>query len=84
MATTIHLPADLLQSVDRQAAESGVSRNRYITRALKKAIESETGWSRRFLNALAEAREDTDSHEALDDMMRQISERRSRKGPPEL
>ncbi len=84
MATTIHLPAELLKSVDRQATESGISRNRYIMRALEKVLESETGWSPSFLNALAEARQDTESHEALDDMMRQISAHRSRKGPPEL
>ncbi len=80
MATTVHLPPDLLQSVDRQAAGSGLSRNRYIIRALEKTLEEETGWSRRLLNTLAEAREDTESHEALDDMMRAIAARRSRKG----
>ncbi len=84
MATTVHLPPDLLQSVDRQAVGSGLSRNRYIIRALQKALEEETGWSRRLLDTLAEAREDTESHEILDDMMRAIAARQSRKGPPEL
>ncbi len=70
--------------MDRQAAESGVSRNRYIMQALEKVIEGETGWSRRFLSTLAEASKDVESQEALDDMMRLISARRSRKGPPEL
>ncbi len=84
MATTIHLPGDLLTLVDHQAAENGVSRNRYIVRALEKVLKSETGWSRRFQAMLAEAREDSESHHTLDEMMRLVSARRSRKGPPVL
>lgn len=35
MATTIHLPAAVLEAVDRCAAEQGISRSRYIARILE-------------------------------------------------
>ena len=84
MATTVHLPPDLLKRVDQRASELGISRNRYIKRALETAIQKETTWSKPFLEALSKAAEDTDSHEAVDDMMKAIASRRSRKCPPVL
>ena len=84
MTTTIHLPPDLLQRVDRQASELGMSRNRYIRRALETAVESETGWSRDFLGALEEAASDKDGQKAVEEMMKAIASRRSRKRPPDL
>jgi predicted transcriptional regulator len=84
MATTVHLPPDLLKRVDQRADELGISRNRYIMGALEKAVHEETSWSPRFLEALSEASTDTDSHEAVAAMMKAITSRRSRKRPPEL
>lgn len=84
MATTVHLPPDLLKRVDQRASELGISRNRYIKRALEKTIQGETSWSQPFLEALSVAAEDPDSHEAVDDMMKAIASRRSRKRPPVL
>jgi predicted transcriptional regulator len=80
MSTTVHLPPDLLKRVDQRASELGISRNRYIKRALEKAVQEETTWSQPFLEALSRATEDTDSHEAVDDMMKGIASRRSREG----
>lgn len=84
MTTTVHLPPKLLKLIDRRAGELGVSRNRYIVLALTKAIEEETRWSPRFLKAITEAAKDLDSHRAIDDMMRAITGRRSRKRAPKL
>lgn len=84
MATTVHLSIDLLKRVDRRAGELGVSRNRYIVAALERALEQEATWSPRFLDTVREARADAGSHSAIDEMMRHIASRRTRKRPPKL
>ena len=84
MTTTVHLPPDLLERLDERARELGMSRNRYIVRALEKAIEGETEWSPRFLEALEEARKDSEACRAVDEMMRAIRSRRSSKKPRDL
>ncbi len=84
MPTTVHLPGDLLRSIDERAKEMGVSRNRYIVRALKKAIDEETNWSPAFLRTLEEAARDKDSHPEIDDMVAEISSHRTKKSPPKF
>lgn len=84
MATTVHLPPDLLEQVDRRAGDLGMSRNRYIRKALEQALRSETAWSGRFLDMLKEAGEDREGQRAVDEMRRAIASRRSRKKPPAL
>lgn len=85
MPTTIHLPPALLKSVDRRASELGLSRNRYIRRALEGAVARATGWSSGFLNALAAAARDRSLQAGVDEMMRVITlHRRSRSRPPRL
>lgn len=84
MTTTVHLPPDLLGRVDRRARELGLSRNGYIRKALEKAVQSETVWSRRFLQMLSETASDAGGRKAVHEMMREIASRRSRKGPPRL
>jgi metal-responsive CopG/Arc/MetJ family transcriptional regulator len=84
MATTVHLPRGLLDSVDKRAGELGMSRNRYIILALEKAIEEETGWSPPFLEELAAAADDDESRELIDEMMKAITANRTRKDHPEL
>ena len=65
MSTTIHLPADLLAAVDRQARGLDMSRNRYIVRALERALANETQWSAEFVDELAAARADVGGRRAL-------------------
>lgn len=85
MPTTVHLPADLLQQVDRRAAARGISRNRYIRKALEDALHHETDWSPRFAAILREAGSDPERGQVVNEMMRAIrSGRRSRKRPPAL
>jgi metal-responsive CopG/Arc/MetJ family transcriptional regulator len=43
MPTTVHIPAALLNSVDRRANALGVSRNRLIVRALEQAVSERSG-----------------------------------------
>lgn len=84
MPTTIHVPDALLSAVDRHARELGMSRNRFIVRALERAIEEETSWSPAFLEELEKARKDRDSHETVERMAKEIAARRTRKKPPRL
>lgn len=83
MATTVHLPPELLKRVDERAKRLKISRNQYVRRALEGMIEKETSWSRRFLDALTDAASDHDAHDAVDEMVATM-DRRSRKGPPAL
>jgi metal-responsive CopG/Arc/MetJ family transcriptional regulator len=84
MSTTVHLPPNLLSSVDRRARELEMSRNRYIIRALERALHEEEGWSPRFLDTLAAAAEDREGQEAVEEMRAAIAASRTRKAPPEL
>ncbi len=90
MSTTVHLPPRLLESVDHRARDLGVSRNRYIIKALEQAVKTETCWSPRFVETLAEARCDDEGRETLEEMTAAIaasrsrSRSRSRKAPPTL
>ena len=84
MTTTVHLPPELVAKLDQRARASGVSRNRYIRRALELAIERESAWSPRFLEMLGEAAKDGDAGKEVDDLLRTIALRRTRKRPPRL
>ena len=83
MTTTVHLPDELLKRVDDRAKGLRVSRNQYVRRALERMIELETGWSRDFLDTLADAARDEDGQRGVDALVHAIS-RRSRKKPPPL
>lgn len=83
MSTTVHLPADLLAAVDREAQGRKMSRNRYIINALERALATETAWSARFVEELAAAQADGASA-ALEDLRSAVAAHRTRKGPPAL
>ena len=84
MSTTVHLPADLLASVDRQARARAISRNRYIIHALEQAVATETRWSAEFIEELASARADVEGRRALEELRAVVAASRTRKGPPAL
>ena len=83
MPTTVHLPDELLKRVDERAKGLRVSRNQYVRRALERMIELETGWSRDFLDTLADAARDEDGQRGVDELMHTIA-RDSRKNAPPL
>ena len=84
MSTTVHLPLQLLAMVDRRALDLGVSRNRYIIRALERTVAVETRWSAAFVAELAAARADSEGCGALADLRAAVAAGRTRKGPPAL
>ena len=81
MTTTVHLAPDLVERIDRRARELGISRNRYIARALERSIEEESQWSPRLVEALEEGKRDSEGHDAVEEMMGAIRSRRSSKNP---
>ncbi len=81
MATTVHLPKDLLDAVDRKAHALRISRNRLIVRALERELEGGSEWSPRFLESLRATEPDT--KELVDEMLRAIlAGRRSKRARP--
>ena len=84
MSTTVHLPADLLAAVDRQARNLRMSRNRYIVRALERALANEVEWSAEFVAELAAARRDVEGNRALDELRSVVTANRTRKSPPRM
>lgn len=82
MATTVHLPPDLLEALDRRARELQISRNRLITRTLRDALEERDTWSSAFVEALTDV--SAADQRKVDEMLCAIEEGRSSKGPPEL
>lgn len=84
MTTTVHLAPDLIERIDRRARELGISRNRFIARALERTIEEEEEWSPRLIEALEQAKGDAQDRNAVDEMMGAIRSRRSSKKPRTL
>jgi predicted transcriptional regulator len=84
MATTVHLPPELLDIVDHRAGELDMSRNRFIILALEKAIDEQMDWSPSFLEALTAAAKDSGSHQAIEQMIDAIATKRTRKSRPSL
>jgi hypothetical protein len=81
MATSVHIPKPLLDAVDRRARLAGVSRNRFIIRALEREVAG-GDWSPGFLEQLADV--DDEGRAAVDGLVEAMGRRRSRKGPPRL
>ncbi|HUE88118.1 MAG TPA: ribbon-helix-helix protein, CopG family [Vicinamibacterales bacterium] len=82
MATTVHIPATLLQSVDRRARALGVSRNRLIVRALEDAVRERTRWTPEFLERLRDV--DRDTSAAADELLAVVKDARRSKPPRDL
>ncbi len=61
-----------------------MSRNRFIVRALERAIYEETEWSEPFMNELTAAARDIEGHRDVDEMRVAISSARRSKAPPKL
>jgi metal-responsive CopG/Arc/MetJ family transcriptional regulator len=83
MPTSVHLPKPLLEAVDRRARALNISRNRLIVKALERELAaSSSEWSSEFFEELA--RTDAETREAVDELLTDVRERRSSKGPLQL
>jgi metal-responsive CopG/Arc/MetJ family transcriptional regulator len=82
MPTTVHIPADLLKSVDRRAKALGLSRNRLIIRALERAVSDRSRWAPEFLEQLRCVDRETAS--AVDELLADVTHARRSRPPREL
>lgn len=81
MATTVHIPQDLLRALDERARRMKRSRNRFIVDALKKALSERGDWSPGFLDALATPFQES---AAVDELLQNVRKRRRSKQAPRL
>jgi len=82
MPTSVHIPKVLLRSVERRAKVLRLSRNRFIVRALERAIAVDAEWSPGFFEAL-----DPLGHRdaaVVDEMMKAVKKGSRSKKAPEL
>lgn len=81
MATTVHIPSDLLLAVDQRAKRLKLSRNRFVVEALKKALAERSEWSPGFIESISEPFAHVD---VLDDMSHAIRRSRTTKKAPKF
>lgn len=81
-ATSVRLPDDLIEALDRRAEALGLTRSQLIIRAVEKALAEVAEWSPAFLDAIGSPREELDT--AVDDLMEAIASRRSRSEAPDF
>ena len=55
MPTSINLPPDLLDRIDRAAQRRGLSRSNYVASVLARAVEHDEDWPRFFFDVLIES-----------------------------
>jgi hypothetical protein len=79
MPTSIHLPAPLLEEVDRRARALKMSGNRLIVRALQRELAQGSDWSPGFFERLADVAPATLA--AVDDLVDAVRARRRSKPP---
>lgn len=82
MATTVHIPPPVLAAVDRRARALRISRNRFIVRAVEKALAREAEWSPGFFDSLGEL--DPAESLAVDEMLGAIRKARTSAKPRRL
>ncbi len=80
--TSIRLPDELIDALDRRAAALGLTRSQLIVQAVEQALEEYSAWSPAFLKAIGTPRPELEEH--ADEMMDAIRARRSRKETPGL
>jgi EAL domain-containing protein (putative c-di-GMP-specific phosphodiesterase class I) len=82
MPTTVHLPAPLLNAVDRRAKALRISRNRLVVQALEQAVHERSGWSKEFLDRLRDV--DPATADDVDRLTTDVKQARRSKKPRAL
>ena len=80
--TSIRLPEELIDALDRRAAALGLTRSQLIVQAIEQALEEHSAWSPGFLEAIGTPRHELE--ETADAMMDAIRALRSRNEAPGL
>ena len=84
MATTVHLPREILEQIDSRARDLKISRNRYILESLRRTLSNQDEWPPEFLEKIRDwSSNEEEVGETVDDMLAAIqSNRRSRRRQP--
>jgi hypothetical protein len=82
MPTSIHVPAVLLEAVDRKARSLRISRNQLIVRALEREVQAGTDWSSGFLDRLSDVGPDTSRE--VDELLSAVRAARKSRRPRAL
>lgn len=82
MATTVHIPAELLKALDRRASEEGTSRNRLIVRAVEQSLRHDAAWPPELMTRFRTVT--PDQAKAVEEMMTHIRKSRRSKPPVKL
>jgi hypothetical protein len=80
--TSIRLPDELVDALDRRAAALGVTRSQLIVRAVERALEEHAAWSPEFRKAIGTPRPELE--QVADELLDAIRARRSRNRAPDL
>lgn len=82
MPTSVHLPRNLLEAVDKRARALKISRNQLVVRALEREVSGGGDWSPGFFEELAKVSPELEAD--VDDMLRHVRKHRSTKAAPKL
>jgi Arc/MetJ-type ribon-helix-helix transcriptional regulator len=83
-STTVHIPDELLGEIDKVVRKMGITRNRFVIQACKRAVESAAGqWPKGFFEQRRDDKDYRLLRDAVEEMESKIlSERKSRRGSP--
>jgi hypothetical protein len=82
MTTSVHIPKPLLEAVDRKARALKMSRDRLIVKALERELAPGADWSPGFFERLASV--DSETVEAVDELLASVRKARTSKPPRDL
>ena len=82
MATSVHLPKNLLEAVDRRARALRISRNQLVLRALEHEIRGGADWSPGFFERLSDV--DPETAEDVEALLQTVRNARTSKPPRRL
>jgi len=82
MPTTVHIPDDLLTSLDARAKELGISRNKLVVQAVERELRARNQWPPGFIEAFSNVSDE--DKQAVDEMLAAIKSSRRSKAPIEF
>jgi metal-responsive CopG/Arc/MetJ family transcriptional regulator len=77
MPTSVHLPVELLEAVDRRARALRISRNQLVVRALEREVQGGNDWSPQFFEMLADVAPET--RDDVDELLKHVRGARTSK-----
>lgn len=77
MPTSVHLPTELLEAVDKRARALRISRNQLVVRALEREVQGGNEWSPGFFELLADVTPEVEAD--VDALLEHVRKARSSK-----